>query len=436
MATPEQTAALAAALRGQRPTTSDMGVYGLVTASDEEDARMQAAAMAQALRGQRAAGNLGLLTGDKVLSQFGQAQLQGASQQEGMLADAGQQRSSNVLRQALAAEEAKRQARLDAERERHNRVMEGRPPSNVFLQGPGGQYFMGSTRGDGPVVPVADPTGAPVFSPKADDLAAAEAKRAEEKAAKERAHEEKVGQLQVGGFTFAPERLPSPDAAKQMKEVAIQRAKIQTGLGRLRDMYAQHGTELFGDKAGEMESEFTAITTALRVMNDMGVPNGRDYEFLAKELADPTTWKDLFTSKGRNLTKLDTLSRRVDDNVSATASVLGYSADRPKPRAGTRDNPAPSNPTRPDIDLEAPPGAPTKDTTGSVTLYWTTGGTTQAPAARAKKLTAEQPEKYSLTPFPPEKIRRKQYSKKANVTRIVDGNGKEIAIEEGDTRGR
>jgi hypothetical protein len=121
VATPEQTAALAAALRGQRPTTSDMGVYGLVTASDEEDARMQAAAMAQALRGQRAAGNLGLLTGDKVLSQFGQAQLQGAGQQEGMLADAGQFRSSSVLKQALAAREAEaakaKQAHDDGQRE-------------------------------------------------------------------------------------------------------------------------------------------------------------------------------------------------------------------------------------------------------------------------------------------------------------------------------
>lgn len=178
MATPEQTAALAAALRGQPPTTADMGVYGLVTAPEEDDARMQAAAMAQALRGQRAAGNLGLLTGDKVLSGFGQAQLQGADKQEGLLADAGQFRSSNVLKQALATKEAERQGRLDKERERHNRTMEGRPPSNVFLPGPGGQYFMGSTRGPAAVVPVADPAGAPVFSPKADDLKAAEEKAA------------------------------------------------------------------------------------------------------------------------------------------------------------------------------------------------------------------------------------------------------------------
>lgn len=347
--------ALAEALRNRKPNT---GAYELFSGDDEGAVRARAEGVNLGLGRQRAAGSLGLLTGDRVLSGFGRAQLEGADKQESMLADAGTFRAGQTLKKALEAEEAKRQARIDTERERHNRNMEARPPSNVFLQGPGGQYFMGATRGNAPLVPVENPTtGDPLLSPKADDLAAAAAKLAEEKAAKERAHEERVGQLQVGGFTFAPERLPSPDAAKQMKEVAIQRAKIQTGLGRLRDMYAQHGTELFGDKAGEMESEFTAITTALRVMNDMGVPNGRDYEFLAKELADPTTWKDLFTSKGRNLTKLDTLSRRVDDNVSATASVLGYSADRPKPRAGTRDNPAPSNPT-PDIDLEAPGQAP------------------------------------------------------------------------------
>lgn len=176
MATPEQTAALAAALRGQSPTTADMGVYGLVTAPEEDDVRMQAAAMAQALRGQRAAGNLGLLTGDRVLSGFGQAQIQGADKQEGILADAGQFRSGQVLKKALEAEEAKRQAKRDAENERHRRVMEAKPPSNVFLPGPGGQYFMGSTRGPAAVVPVADPAGAPVFSPKADDLKAAETK--------------------------------------------------------------------------------------------------------------------------------------------------------------------------------------------------------------------------------------------------------------------
>jgi hypothetical protein len=370
--------ALAEALRSRTPNT---GAYELFSGDDEGAVRARAEGINLGLGRQRAAGNLGLLTGDRVLGGFGRAQLEGADKQEGLLAEAGQFRAGNTLKQALAAEEAKRQARIDSERERHNRVMEGRPPSNVFLQGPGGQYFMGSTRGNAPLVPVENPTtGDPLLSPKADDLAAAAAKLAEEKAAKERAHEEKVGQLQVGGFTFAPERLPSTDAAKQMKDVAIQRAKIQRGVSRLKDLYAQHGTELFGGKAGEMESEFTSITTALRMMNEMGVPNGRDYEFLAKELADPTTWKDLLTSKDRNLTKLDTLSRRVNDTVSDTAEVLGYAAIPSSAPASTAKTPSntlsstsPRRAPMPEGELTDPPqaqGATTRGQSGA------SGGTT------------------------------------------------------------
>lgn len=166
MATPEETAALAAALRGQRPTSQDMGVYGLITASDEDNARMQAAAMAQALRGQRAAGNLGLLTGDRVLSGFGQAQLQGAGQQENLLAEAGQQRANQVLKQALATKEAERQAKIDAEQERHHRALENRPPSNVYLPGPGGQYFVMPDRGPVAATGVVDESGNPVARPE------------------------------------------------------------------------------------------------------------------------------------------------------------------------------------------------------------------------------------------------------------------------------
>lgn len=425
--------ALAEALRNRTPNT---GAYELFGGDDEGAVRNRAEGVNLGLGRQRAAGNLGLLTGDKVLSGFGQAQLQGADRQEAMLADAGQFRAGQSLKKALEAEEAKRQAQRDAEMDRHRRVMESRPASNVYLPGPGGQYLLAPSRGAGPVTPLVDPTtGDPLLSPKADDLRLAEEKLKAEAAAKQKADAEKKQQLEVGGFAFADNRLPSADAAKQMKDVAIQSQKIQNDLARLRNLYKEHGTELFGEKAGEMESAFVSITTNLRLMNEMGVPNGRDYEMLAKELADPTTWKDAFTSKGRNLTKLDSLSRRVDTNVAETAKVLGYTPDRQRARVGTRENPAPSNPT-PDIDLDAPATAAPEGAGGTVTLYWTTGGSTQTPAARAKKLVSEQPEKYSMTPFPPEKIRKKQYSKKANATRTVDGNGNVISVEEGDTRGR
>ncbi|RKH13797.1 hypothetical protein D7X74_21360, partial [Corallococcus sp. CA047B] len=110
--------ALAAALRGNAPgmPTANPSAYNLFAAPDVATADGEAGAMHAALRQQRAAGNLGLLTGDSVLSRFGQAQLAGSGQQEAMLAEAGQQRSGNVLKQALAT--AKAQQDLEEEKRR------------------------------------------------------------------------------------------------------------------------------------------------------------------------------------------------------------------------------------------------------------------------------------------------------------------------------
>jgi hypothetical protein len=72
---------------------------------DEPSVQEKAAAQAAALRRQQAAGNLGLLTGDKVLGQFGQAQLGQAQQGLGMLGNVGQHRSGQRLQKALQAEQ-------------------------------------------------------------------------------------------------------------------------------------------------------------------------------------------------------------------------------------------------------------------------------------------------------------------------------------------
>lgn len=70
-------------------------------ADDEPTAEERAAVMTEALRQQRAAGMLGLLTGDKVLGGFGQAQVRNADQQEQMVAGAGQHRSGQRLQKTL-----------------------------------------------------------------------------------------------------------------------------------------------------------------------------------------------------------------------------------------------------------------------------------------------------------------------------------------------
>lgn len=120
-----QPMALAEALRNRQLET---GAYGLFGGDNEGEVRSRAEGMNYGLRGQRAAGNLGLLTGDRVLSGFGRAQLQVADRQEAMLAEAGQFRAGNVLKAALAAEEAKRadmrekQAAAEREADRKNRL--------------------------------------------------------------------------------------------------------------------------------------------------------------------------------------------------------------------------------------------------------------------------------------------------------------------------
>lgn len=195
-------------------------------------------------------------------------------------------------------------------------------------------------------------------------------KREMDKMRAERAEEKKafgLAERNVGGFQFVPGAVPSADSAKKLRDVKIEEDKIEFSLKKLKDLYARHGTEIYGTHAGEMEAEFIAISNALRVMNDMGVPNGRDYEMLAKEVADPTVWKDMFTTRGRSQAKLDALGQRVRNTVDSTARASGYerggrTSSAPMgtmvdvddlPAGGAQ--PAPAPPPRPVTKSTAPP---------------------------------------------------------------------------------
>lgn len=274
---------------------------------------------------------------------------------------------------------------------------------------------------------------------------------AQKEAAKhERDRGEKLAEREVGGFKFAPGRTPSLEGSKIMAGAAKEIGRIRRSLTNLRELYAIHGTELFGTKAGLMESEFMNITNAARVMNDMGVPNGRDYEMLAKEIQDPTTLKDLFTSKGRNLAKMDLMRRRADELANDTAKIYGYEPETTPsapPRVGTPENPsrgpstfepmgsAPAGGGATQKPRPSPAKAQPKNANGkTVRLYFVQGGIREVDSERAKEMAAANPNNFSLTPFPPEKIRRRMYSKKEDATYILDGNKNVISIEKGDTR--
>lgn len=99
-------------------------IYSLLMDESEPDAAARATAMADMLRRNRGVGGLALLSGDRVLGRFGEALLGQARQQEAALAGAGQQRSGNVLKSALAAlEQQTALARAKAEVEQRKADM-------------------------------------------------------------------------------------------------------------------------------------------------------------------------------------------------------------------------------------------------------------------------------------------------------------------------
>lgn len=113
---------------------ADADIYRLFMGAP--DAAAQSQAMAEALRRRREsaslarnAGNVALLSGDRVLSNFGQAQLRQAGEDmgeagrmEGMLAQAGSQGAGRALQEALAA----RQQEFQGEENRLNRALRAR----------------------------------------------------------------------------------------------------------------------------------------------------------------------------------------------------------------------------------------------------------------------------------------------------------------------
>lgn len=164
-------------------------------------------------------------------------------------------------------------------------------------------------------------------------------------------HQMKVGERNVGGFTFDPSNPPSADASKKMADVSLAATNAKRGIEKLRNLYAKHGTEVVGSVSGEMGAEWKAVTDQLRNIGNMGVPNGKDYEMLALELPNPTEASDFWRSKSRVLSILDTVNKRMDDTVDATAYTYKFKRDP----VGGRTTPAASLPTGAD-------GNPTLDT--------------------------------------------------------------------------
>jgi len=141
---------------------------------------------------------------------------------------------------------------------------------------------------------------------------------------KEEDFNRKMTERNVGGYTFDPKNPPTADGAKQMAHITTARDEVLAGLDNLEQKINENGSEMFGATAGDMESDWMNITNRLRNLNQMGVPNGKDYEMLAKQLVDPTSMASMMTSKSRMLQQIKTLRRQMGQTVDATAKAYKF----------------------------------------------------------------------------------------------------------------
>jgi hypothetical protein len=107
-------------------------IYSLMMEDDEPTAQERAAALSRVLQRQQSAGNLGMLTGDRVLAPFGQAQLRQADAGQRDLAEAGKYRLQQAMAKLRAEKPAdpllgEKRAKLEAETARLRRVPVAKP---------------------------------------------------------------------------------------------------------------------------------------------------------------------------------------------------------------------------------------------------------------------------------------------------------------------
>jgi hypothetical protein len=248
-------------------------------------------------------GNMNLRSGDRVLSNLGQSQIQ----QAGQMASMGQQAKMAGLAQALQAQREKtRRAQELSDTSSQRRYQESRDDKR--------------------------------FQNELEQARIMAGQKTEERGAK---IEEERKKVSVPGYEIDPEAAPTADDAKKLKASVASAQKVRKLVQELRRLHTGTkekpgvGTELFGPDAERMGQLSTAIQLEAKNIAELGALSGPDMD-LMKRLsgADPSSFganlKGAFGSDN-TATSLKGLEDWVDGTVTATAGAGGYRpAARPK----------------------------------------------------------------------------------------------------------
>jgi hypothetical protein len=278
---------------------------------DEDDSPAKARALAQALGGQQRMGQLGMLTGDKVLSPLGQQLMAGAGRQSGMLAQLGEQRREGSLRQAMDALKAKREVEINA-----RELAEKQAAAQLARQQHLGDTATGNREWDRRNKITA-----------AQHLAEARAANANAAAVKDTAAER--GTI-IPGLEKEPGAAPTAQDATKVKASLESARKLKALAAEMRQLHKDHGTELTGPVATRMKQIHTAMKIEGKNIAELGALSGPDTELMEGLTGeDPTSlWSNTKGLAGglfdNTQTALDGLDSWADNALQSTKKTMGY----------------------------------------------------------------------------------------------------------------
>lgn len=290
-------------------------IYSLFMSS-EPTAQQKAASMAAALRqrqqavdANRGMGMVASLGQNNLLEGLGRSSMAAADSLSGevqqgqqMLGQAGRQRAQDALQKQIAAERRRQELYDEASR---RKWQEGRDTQRFGQELLQAQILSGQRNRERMELK--------------EDARAAKA-------------EEKDKLLYAPGYTRTSEGTIKPEEASGFRDAIASKDTLMDSLRAMRELYKEHGTEIAGDAAAQMDSQARDMLLQLKNLAKLGVLSQSDEKIINAIVPNPTSkssnLKGLFGLDTSD-TQLDELERQVEGKLAARARSLGYVPDRP-----------------------------------------------------------------------------------------------------------
>lgn len=130
---------------------------------------------------------------------------------------------------------------------------------------------------------------------------------------------------EVGGYDFAPGRIPSKDNAKKFTDAVTAVNGMRGDLDALEENFKAKGTEsFFGADQARQSAARESILLQLKELQNLGVLNGRDYEILSRIVPDTSSPMAMLSNNTTLAAQFGEFRRQLENRLQAGAGAMGY----------------------------------------------------------------------------------------------------------------